>query len=100
MQREMQGILILVGVLQFLGVCNALGECDPLVPEYCGLPLPNSFYMRHDASSRTGLRTNFSTKAFPESIIGKKINPKDWNTFGKQRVIIYHLKADCQKVRT
>jgi len=74
-------IVILVGVL--LGVCDAFGECDPLVPEYCGLPLPNSFYMRHDASSPTGLRTNFSTKAFPESLFGDKINPRDWNTFGK-----------------
>ena len=72
---------ILIGV--FLGVCDALGECDPLVPEYCGLPLPNSFYMRYDNSSHTGLRTNFSTKAFPESTVGDKINPRDWNTFGK-----------------
>ncbi|XP_065913302.1 uncharacterized protein [Dysidea avara] len=70
---------ILIGV--FLGVCEALGECDPLVPDYCGLPLPNSFYMRHDASSLTGLRTNFSTKTFPENTGGDKINPKDWNTF-------------------
>ena len=78
---------ILIGV--FLGVCEALGECDPLVPDYCGLPLPNSFYMRHDASSLTGLRTNFSTKAFPENTGGDKINPKDWNTFGKLACTLY-----------
>ena len=72
---------VLVGVL--LGACDALGECDPLVPDYCGLPLPNSFFTRQDLSSVTGVRVNFSSKAFPEGLLGEKINPRDWNTFGK-----------------
>lgn len=71
---------VLVGAL--LGACDALGECDPLVPDYCGLPLPNSFFTRPDPSSITGVRVNFSSKAFPEGLLGEKINPKDWNTFG------------------
>ena len=77
---------VLVAVL--LGVCDALGECDPLVPDYCGLPLPNSFFTRRDPTSVTGVRVNFSTKALPEGLLGEKINPRDWNTFGKLKIHI------------
>ena len=77
---ELLSCLVLFGVL--LGACDALGECDPIVPEYCGLPLPNSFFVRRDSTSVTGVRVNFSSKAFPEGLLGEKINPKDWNTFG------------------
>ena len=77
---------VLVAVL--LGVCDALGECDPLVPDYCGLPLPNSFFTRQDPTSVTGVRVNFSTKALPEGLLGEKINPRDWNTFGKLKILI------------
>ena len=80
--RLMELLFRLVLLVVLAGGCNGLGECDPIVPEYCGLPLPNSFFVRPDSTSVTGVRVNFSSKALPEGLLGEKINPKDWNTFG------------------
>ena len=73
----MELLFCLVLLVVLTGACNGLGECDPIAPEYCGLPLPNSFFLRTDSTSVTGVRVNFSSQAFPEGLLGEKINPKD-----------------------
>ena len=59
------------------------GPCDPLVPEYCQLPLPNSFFTRPDASSPTGARLNVSVDTWPKDVFGRSVNPVHWNTMGE-----------------
>ncbi len=56
--------------------------CDSLTPEYCALPFPNSYYTAPDPSTGTGLKVNFSAAAFPTDIIGRGVNPGEWNTMG------------------
>lgn len=59
------------------------GPCDPLVPEYCQLPLPNAFFTRPDPDSPTGVRVNLSIDTWPKDILGRSIDPGNWNTMGK-----------------
>lgn len=56
--------------------------CDPLVPEYCALPFPNSYFTTVDKSTLTGIRVNFSVDTFPLDIIGRPVDPKEWNEMG------------------
>ncbi|XP_064393364.1 uncharacterized protein LOC135340879 [Halichondria panicea] len=54
--------------------------CDSLTPEYCALPFPSSYYTAPDPSTATGLKVNFSSATFPLDIIGRGVNPAEWNT--------------------
>ena len=56
--------------------------CDSLTPEYCALPFPSSYYTTQDPSTATGLKVNFSSATFPLDIIGRGVNPAEWNTLG------------------
>ena len=62
---------------------NARGPCDPLTPEYCQLPFPNSFFTRPDADSPTDVRVNMSADTWPKDSFGRGLNPVHWNTMGK-----------------
>lgn len=84
--------------------------CDPLVPEYCALPFPNSYYTAPDPSTVTGLRVNFSTLTFPVDIVGRLVDPTEWNTLGKWRKSLrsrfgkagscaWALRASCESVQ-
>jgi hypothetical protein len=42
-------------------------HCDPIDPNYCGFPFPNSFYTSEDASSPTGIRLAFDSNVLPRS---------------------------------
>ncbi len=52
--------------------------CDPLVPEQCGFPLPNDFWLTTDASGNKHLA--FGPKTLPSNNAnGKQIDPATWN---------------------
>ena len=80
--HEFVVLFVFVTVLLPLAI-SYRGPCDPLVPEYCALPFPNSYYTAPDRSTSTGLRVNFSTNSFPPDIIGRLVDPIEWNTFGE-----------------
>ncbi len=56
------------------------GPCDPLVPEACAYPFPNSFYLEEDTSTPTGYRVHFTPEALPVAKDKKPIDPTAWNT--------------------
>lgn len=60
------------------------GPCDPLAPDYCQLPFPNSFFTREDADSPTGVRVNFSTDTWPKDIFGRSLDLGNWNAMGEE----------------
>ena len=59
------------------------GPCDPLVPQYCMLPFPNSFYTKGDPTSATGYAVHIEQSALPPNTLNKAIDPQEWNGFGK-----------------
>ena len=64
--------------------------CDSLTPEYCALPFPSSYYTAPDPSTATGLKVNFSSATFPLDIIGRGVNPAEWNTLGRHSTTHTH----------
>ena len=84
---KLVALLVFVAVLLPLAI-SYRGPCDPLVPEYCGLPFPSSYFTAPDPSTSTGLRVNFSTNTFPPDIIGRLVDPVEWNTFGERGLLI------------
>lgn len=72
--------IILLALL--VGWSWSRGPCDPLVPEYCQLPSPNSFFTRPDVETPTGVRVNFSADTFPKDAFGRGIDPAEWNSMG------------------
>ena len=65
-----------------LSIVAARGPCDPLVPEYCSLPTPNSFFAVDKSSTRTGLTVSFQSNTLPQDSLGRNVIPNEWNTFG------------------
>ena len=74
--------LVAVVLLLVAHSVNSRGPCDPLVPEYCALPFPNSYFTAVDKTTLTGVRVNFSVDTFPLDIIGRPVDPKEWNAMG------------------
>lgn len=58
------------------------GPCDPLVPEYCILPFPNSFYAGEWFGTGTGLKVNISDHTPPRDSLGRLLDTTSWNLFG------------------
>lgn len=77
----------LPGPVLLLGICCggllAKAPCDSLVPEYCALPYPNSYFTVPSLETATGVRLNFSVDVFPPNTLDVPLNPHKWNTFGK-----------------
>ena len=88
--RHLTVVIEWVVLVFFLCHAAARGPCDPLVPQYCVLPFPNSFYTVTDASTETGLRVNFNKRSFPRNLFGRRIKPDTWNSFG-MCIIIYTI---------
>ena len=57
--------------------------CDSLVPEYCGLPYPNSYFTMTTQSTSTGIKLNLSEQVFPKNTLGVPLPPNKWNQFGE-----------------
>jgi hypothetical protein len=55
------------------------GLCDSLDSALCLLPFPNDRFTRPDPDTDTGLRVNISALEMPRSIVGKPIDPTEWN---------------------
>ena len=53
--------------------------CDPIDPAQCMLPYPDDWFTKPDPSSATGRRLAFDALAMPRNILGKPINPADYN---------------------
>ena len=66
-----------------LQIAHSLGPCDPLVPEYCALPFPNSFFTAPKEESLTGVQVNISKATTPADIVGQHTSPVQWNTMGE-----------------
>ena len=75
------GLLLVLGLLSTQGSCR--GPCDPLIPQYCILPFPNSFFTAPSSQTPTGVQVNFSAQTFPSNVFGRKVNPIEWNTLGE-----------------
>jgi hypothetical protein len=72
--------------------------CHPLAPDAasCFLPFPSSFYLREDASSRTGYRVDIPAAALPKNATGVAYDPTRLNLldgFSPATQIIVHLGA-------
>ena len=76
-------IYMSLSLIVVLPTANGLGACDPLVPEYCTLPFPNSFFTASSKDTKTGTKVNISMEATPVDIIGRQTNPAQWNTMGE-----------------
>lgn len=75
-------VVTFVLLLSFPGV-YARGSCDPLVPEFCLLPFPNSFFTVPSDNSETGVLVDISSDSFPKDSLGRRIGFSEWNTFGE-----------------
>ena len=53
--------------------------CDFINREYCLFPFPNDYFTVEDDSTDTGRRVNFSILATPRNVLGKPIDPTEWN---------------------
>ena len=80
--RALLGQATAVLVLASLVRAASEGSCDPLVPEYCQLPLPNNFFTRASSETPTGRVLSFAPDFFPPTILGQKIDPAEWNGMG------------------
>lgn len=72
--------------------------CDPLIPGYCLLPFPSSYYLEPNTSTKTGYRVHFPIESFPRDSFGRQVNPEHWNTFG-ETYMMYVSLISCQTQR-
>lgn len=52
--------------------------CDNVDPAVCMLPFPSSFFLKEDATTKTGYRVNFSPLTLPTTRTGR-LDPAPWN---------------------
>lgn len=55
------------------------GICDPTDHAACLLPFPNDTFTVADPTTRTGRRIDLSPLATPRNVVGKPIDPTEWN---------------------
>ena len=53
--------------------------CDNTDSSLCLLPFPNDYFTRPDPSTPTGKRVDFQLAEMPRSLVGKPIDPTEWN---------------------
>ncbi len=54
-------------------------RCDPIDPAHCLLPFPNDFFTTPDPSTDTGRRVDLDVLSMPRNVVGKPIDPTEWN---------------------
>ena len=79
----MTAIVCVISLCISFVVVHGLGPCDPLVPEYCALPFPSSFFTRPKKDSNTGVQVNLTEASPPVDVIGRRTDPAQWNTMGE-----------------
>ena len=60
-------------------LAEAAGACDALDPRACLLPFPNDRFTVLDPGTPTGRRVALDTIAMPRNVLGKPIDPTEWN---------------------
>ncbi len=96
-------LLVVTSLLGRGGHSLERSPCDSLVPEYCGLPYPNSYFTVKSSETATGVRLNLSTQAFPKNSLGISVDPAMWNTFGinnKNFFTFIRVLEDCLSLDT
>ncbi|MBO2445879.1 hypothetical protein J4573_02135 [Actinomadura barringtoniae] len=58
---------------------QAAQGCDPIDPAACLVPFPNDVYTVRDTHTDTGRRVAFKPGAMPRNILGKGIDPAEFN---------------------
>jgi hypothetical protein len=53
--------------------------CDPIDPAACLLPFPSDWFTVADPHTATGRRIHFGALATPRNVLGKPIDPTEWN---------------------
>jgi len=53
--------------------------CDQTDPALCLLPFPNDYFTRPDPTTATGRRIDFQLLEMPRNLVGKPIDPTEWN---------------------
>jgi hypothetical protein len=53
--------------------------CDPTDATRCLLPFPNDRWTTPDATTPTGLRVDLPLAAMPRNVVGKPVDPAEWN---------------------
>lgn len=61
--------------------------CDPIDPEYCLFPFPNNHFTKVAPAGSvqaadtggTGLKLDFKLLAMPRNVLGKPVDPTEWN---------------------
>ena len=76
-------LLLVFLVLSCVHLSVTKAPCDPLVPGYCLLPFPSSYYLQPNASTKTGYSVHFPVESFPRDSFGRQVKPEYWNTFGE-----------------
>src|SRR5437764_1803373 len=54
-------------------------HCDPIDPHACLLPFPNDYFTVADPTTATGKRLNLNALSMPRNVVGKPIDPTEWN---------------------
>lgn len=62
-----------------VGLLLDAGRCDPLDSHHCMFPWPNDFFTVEDEATDTGRRVAISALAMPRNVLGKPIDPAEWN---------------------
>ena len=84
-------LLLVFVVLSRVHLSVTKAPCDPLVPGYCLLPFPSSYYLQPNASTKTGYAVHFPVESFPRDSFGRQVKPEHWNTFGETNVMYLSL---------
>ncbi|MGH3387663.1 MAG: hypothetical protein ACRDOO_02150, partial [Actinomadura sp.] len=53
--------------------------CDPIAPAACLLPFPDDWFTVADPRTATGRRIHLGALATPRNVLGKPIDPTEWN---------------------
>src|SRR5690606_32326666 len=53
--------------------------CDPLDPAACLLPFPSDRWTVADPTTPTGRRVALPLEAMPRNVLGKPVDPTEWN---------------------
>ncbi|MGH8456153.1 MAG: hypothetical protein ACRETE_04120, partial [Stenotrophobium sp.] len=54
-------------------------RCDFFDTHYCLFPWPNDYFTVADSTTDTGRRVNLNILSMPRNVLGKPLDPTDWN---------------------
>ncbi|MGH9274801.1 MAG: hypothetical protein ACRDZU_09155, partial [Acidimicrobiales bacterium] len=69
-------------------------RCDDLDPAACLLPFPNDAFTGADPTMATGRRVNLNLASTPRNVLGKPVDPTEWNRndgFSPGSMVLTHV---------